>query len=62
MQFNKLLSTAALLVLAHIPAFVSREQPEEFDVQRDELSASLLYFATGGGTFGAMGDGFGGGA
>ncbi|MEJ0063300.1 MAG: hypothetical protein WDO70_08895 [Alphaproteobacteria bacterium] len=36
-------------ILAHIPTLVSREIPQEFDEQRDELSASLLYFATGGG-------------
>ena len=38
-------------ILAHIPALASRmpEYAEEFDPFRDELSASLLYFPTGGG-------------
>jgi hypothetical protein len=38
-------------ILAHIPTFASRmpEFADRFDADRDELSASLLYFATGGG-------------
>ncbi len=38
-------------ILAHIPAFASRTAEFEsfFDAFRDEESASLLYFATGGG-------------
>jgi hypothetical protein len=38
-------------ILAHIPTLASRmpEYAEEFDPFRDELSASLLYFPTGGG-------------
>ncbi|MBV8977350.1 MAG: helicase [Alphaproteobacteria bacterium] len=38
-------------ILAHIPTFASRmpEFEDRFDAERDELTASLLYFATGGG-------------
>lgn len=38
-------------ILAHIPTFASRieEFSEFFDPERDEMSASLLYFPTGGG-------------
>lgn len=38
-------------ILAHIPTFASRmeEYADAFDAERDELSASLLYFPTGGG-------------
>ena len=38
-------------ILAHVPTLASRmpEFAESFDAHRDELSASLLYFATGGG-------------
>jgi hypothetical protein len=38
-------------ILAHVPTFASRmpEFADRFDADRDELSASLLYFATGGG-------------
>jgi hypothetical protein len=38
-------------ILAHVPTFASRmpEFEDRFDADRDELSASLLYFATGGG-------------
>ncbi len=38
-------------ILAHIPTFASRtvEYADRFDPFRDELSASLLYFPTGGG-------------
>jgi hypothetical protein len=38
-------------VLAHVPTLASRmpEYADRFDADRDELSASLLYFATGGG-------------
>jgi hypothetical protein len=38
-------------IFAHIPTFASRmpEFADQFDADRDELSASLLYFATGGG-------------
>lgn len=38
-------------ILAHIPTFASRmsEFADRFDPERDELTASLLYFATGGG-------------
>ncbi|ACM27885.1 DEAD/DEAH box helicase family protein [Rhizobium rhizogenes] len=38
-------------ILAHIPTFASRmeEYADAFDVERDELAASLLYFPTGGG-------------
>lgn len=38
-------------ILAHIPTFSSRmsEFADRFDPERDELTASLLYFATGGG-------------
>lgn len=38
-------------ILAHIPTLASRieEFGDEFDPFRDEISASLLYFATGGG-------------
>ncbi|MBZ7925011.1 DEAD/DEAH box helicase family protein [Ensifer adhaerens] len=38
-------------ILAHIPTFASRleEFSEFFDADRDEISASLLYFPTGGG-------------
>jgi hypothetical protein len=38
-------------ILAHVPTFSSRmpEFADRFDADRDELSASLLYFATGGG-------------
>ncbi|MBO0129646.1 DEAD/DEAH box helicase family protein [Agrobacterium burrii] len=38
-------------ILAHIPTFASRleEFNEFFDADRDEISASLLYFPTGGG-------------
>ena len=38
-------------ILAHIPTLASRmpEFADWFDADRDELSASLLYFATGGG-------------
>lgn len=38
-------------ILAHIPTLASRmpEYADRFDAERDELSASLLYFATGGG-------------
>ncbi|MCF3638861.1 helicase [Rhizobium sp. TRM95111] len=38
-------------ILAHIPTFASRmkEYADEFDVERDEQAASLLYFPTGGG-------------
>ncbi|NTE55799.1 helicase [Agrobacterium tumefaciens] len=38
-------------ILAHIPTFASRteEFSEFFDGDRDEMSASLLYFPTGGG-------------
>jgi len=38
-------------ILAHLPTFASRteEFADRFDAFRDELSASLLYFATGGG-------------
>ena len=38
-------------IFAHIPTFASRmpEFADRFDADRDELSASLLYFATGGG-------------
>jgi hypothetical protein len=38
-------------ILAHVPTLASRmpEFADRFDAHRDELSASLLYFATGGG-------------
>jgi len=38
-------------ILAHVPTFASRmpEFADRFDADRDELTASLLYFATGGG-------------
>ncbi|AEG04140.1 DEAD/DEAH box helicase family protein [Sinorhizobium meliloti] len=38
-------------ILAHVPTFASRmeEYTDFLDVERDELSASLLYFPTGGG-------------
>jgi hypothetical protein len=38
-------------ILAHIPTFASRieEFSDFFDADRDEMSASLLYFPTGGG-------------
>jgi hypothetical protein len=38
-------------ILAHVPTFASRmpEFADRFDADRDELAASLLYFATGGG-------------
>ena len=38
-------------ILAHIPTLSSRMQEfaDRFDPERDELTASLLYFATGGG-------------
>jgi hypothetical protein len=38
-------------ILAHVPTLASRmpEFADHFDPERDELSASLLYFATGGG-------------
>lgn len=38
-------------VLSHVPTFASRmsEYESYFDSERDELTASLLYFATGGG-------------
>jgi len=38
-------------ILAHIPTLASRmpEYENRFEASRDELSASLLYFATGGG-------------
>ncbi|MBD9522787.1 helicase [Ensifer sp. ENS02] len=38
-------------ILAHVPTFVSRmdEYSHEFDAERDEMAASLLYFPTGGG-------------
>lgn len=38
-------------ILAHLPTFASRipEFEDQFDAFRDELSASLLYFPTGGG-------------
>lgn len=38
-------------ILAHVPTFASRmeEYSHEFDSERDEMSASLLYFPTGGG-------------
>jgi hypothetical protein len=38
-------------ILAHVPTLASRmpEYADRFDADRDELSASLLYFATGGG-------------
>ena len=38
-------------ILAHVPTFASRmpEFAHRFDADRDELTASLLYFATGGG-------------
>ena len=38
-------------ILAHVPTLASRmpEYANRFDADRDELSASLLYFATGGG-------------
>lgn len=38
-------------ILAHVPTLASRmpEFEARFDAERDELSASLLYFATGGG-------------
>lgn len=38
-------------ILAHVPTLASRmpEFADRFDADRDELSASLLYFATGGG-------------
>jgi Lhr-like helicase len=38
-------------ILAHVPTLASRmpEYADRFDPDRDELSASLLYFATGGG-------------
>ena len=38
-------------ILAHVPTFASRmpEFADRFDADRDELLASLLYFATGGG-------------
>jgi len=38
-------------ILAHIPTLASRmpEYADRFNADRDELSASLLYFATGGG-------------
>lgn len=38
-------------ILAHVPTLASRmpQFADRFDAQRDELSASLLYFATGGG-------------
>jgi hypothetical protein len=38
-------------ILAHVPTLASRmpEYADRFNAERDELSASLLYFATGGG-------------
>ncbi|CVI59710.1 DEAD/DEAH box helicase family protein [Agrobacterium leguminum] len=38
-------------ILAHIPTFASRmeEYANEFEIERDEEAASLLYFPTGGG-------------
>lgn len=38
-------------ILAHVPTLASRmpEYEDYFNAERDELSASLLYFATGGG-------------
>lgn len=38
-------------ILAHVPTLASRmpEYADRFNADRDELSASLLYFATGGG-------------
>ena len=38
-------------ILAHVPTLASRmpEYADRFDADRDELSASLLYFPTGGG-------------
>ncbi|SJZ30942.1 Helicase conserved C-terminal domain-containing protein [Enhydrobacter aerosaccus] len=38
-------------ILAHVPTLASRmpEFADRFDAHRDEMSASLLYFATGGG-------------
>lgn len=38
-------------ILAHVPTFASRMPAfaDRFDADRDELTASLLYFATGGG-------------
>jgi hypothetical protein len=38
-------------ILAHVPTFACRmpEFADRFDADRDELTASLLYFATGGG-------------
>jgi hypothetical protein len=38
-------------ILAHLPTFASRtpSYADRFDAHRDELSASLLYFPTGGG-------------
>jgi hypothetical protein len=44
-------------ILAHVPTLASRmpEFADWFDAERDELSASLLYFATGGGKSEAFG-------